>query len=49
MDRKTFAEIITSSWYLYEGFTKEEMIKDFKYKKENVEKGAKLCQALDKK
>ena len=49
MDRQTFAEIITSAWYTFEGLTQEEMIKDHKYKKENVEQGIKLCQALERK
>ena len=49
MDRKTFAEIVTSAWYTYEGLTEEELVEDYKYKKENVKRGIKLCEALDRK
>ncbi len=49
MDRDMFVQIITSSWYIYVGVSEEELIKDYNYKKEFVEQGLKLCQALERK
>jgi len=49
MDKTTFAEIVTSAWYTYEGLTEEELVNNYNYQKENVKTGAKLCRALEKK
>ncbi len=49
MDKNTFAEIISSAWYIYEGLTKEELIEKYGYKKSSVDYGIKLSEALEKK